>query len=927
MVNSPYHFGMFELGFRFHHGALHFPQAHLWLDAHDPIGPGETVFVSHAHSDHTGHHARVLFTPATQRLMRARVSGTREEHVLEFGRRYSGTELGVGLSGLTLLPAGHIFGSAMALLEDASGSLLYTGDFKLRPGLSAERCEPRPADVLVMETTYGRPEYVFPPTADVLAGIIRFCREAIDNDEVPVLLGYSLGKSQEMLSGLTAAGLPVMVHSSVARLTRIYEDFGVQFPAYEEFDPGQAAGKVVLAPPGTSTTSLRRRLGRCQMAVLTGWALNPGCHFRYQADAAFPLSDHADFPDLVAFVQQVKPKRVYTLHGFAAEFAAYLRRLGFDARALGAVEQLELTSLEGRPETPAAPSAPHDSQPPPSVAGTRAANGGINSFSRFAETCQAVGQISSKLEKCRLLADYLATVDSKSLAAVVTWFTGLPFASIANQSLSVGFALLRSAVQQQLGVTLATFRSTYQRFSDTGETVAALFAVHQPEPAGPTPTLDDVQTLFTQLAAARGPTEKEPLLREFLRRCGPQEARFLVKILTGDLRIGLKEGLVGEAVAQAFHRSAESVRSAHQILGDLGETAALARADRLAEAGLTPFRPFRVMLASPEPDAASILERAAAWSSPGELPNLWLEDKYDGIRCQLHQRGSRVTLYSRDLKDVTDTFPELVAAARRHPGEWILDGEVIAMDGERVLPFAELQRRLGRREGDLFLGDEVPVRYLAFDLLWSQGQDWMRRPLRERRQALDALDLPASFRRAHLTPATSDQDIDAAFLAARARGNEGLMIKDPASPYSPGRRGLNWLKLKRALATLDCVVVGAEYGHGKRHGVLSDYTFAVRDERTQELKVIGKAYSGLTNAEIDRLTEHFLARVVRQTGRRFEVVPDLVLEIAFDSIQPSPRHNSGLALRFPRIARIRDDKTAAEIDTLAQARRLAGLRD
>jgi DNA ligase-1 len=333
------------------------------------------------------------------------------------------------------------------------------------------------------------------------------------------------------------------------------------------------------------------------------------------------------------------------------------------------------------------------------------------------------------------------------------------------------------------------------------------------------------------------------------------------------------------------------------------------------------------MLASPEPDAAAILERAQAWGTPDAPPSLWLEDKYDGIRCQLHQRGSHVTLYSRDLKDVTDTFPELVAAARRHPGEWILDGEVIAMDGERVLPFADLQRRLGRREGDLFLGDEIPVRYLAFDLLWSQGQDWMRRPLRERRQALDALALPASFRRAHLTPATTAEDIDAAFLAARARGNEGLMIKDPASAYSPGRRGLNWLKLKRALATLDCVVVGAEYGHGKRHGVLSDYTFAVRDERTQELKVIGKAYSGLTNAEIERLTEHFLARVLRQTGRRFEVEPDLVLEIAFDSIQPSPRHNSGLALRFPRIARIRDDKTVANIDTLAQARRLAGLRD
>ena len=918
---------MFELGFRFHHGALHFPAARLWLDAHDPIGPGESVFVSHAHSDHTGQHARVLFTAATQRLMRARVSGTRDEQVLEFGRRYSGAELGVGLTGLTLLPAGHIFGSAMALLEDDSGSLLYTGDFKLRPGLSAERCEPRPADVLVMETTYGRPEYVFPPTADVMAGIIRFCREALDNDEVPVLLGYSLGKSQEMLSGLTAAGLPVMVHESVARLTRIYEDFGVQFPAYEKFDLSHATGKVLLAPPGSSTASLRRRLGRCQVAVLTGWALNPGCHFRYQADAAFPLSDHADFPDLVSFVQQVKPKRIFTLHGFAADFAAHLRRLGYDARALGAVEQLELTTLDEPSE--AAPTQPVPDPPRPFVPAVEAHREEIpgNSFTRFAQTCQAIGEVSSKLEKGRRLAEYLATVEPGSLPAVVTWFTGLPFASSANKSLALGFALLRSAVLKQLNVTVATFRSTYQKFSDTGETVAALFTQYQPAPLGPRPTLGDVRTLFDRLATARGPTEKEPLLREFFGRCGPQEARFLVKILTGDLRIGLKEGLVEEAVALAFQRTPESVRSAHQILGDLGETAELSRENRLSEAGLTPFRPFRVMLASPEPDAAAILERAQAWETSEATPQLWLEDKYDGIRCQLHQSGSQVTLYSRDLKDVTETFPEIVAAARRTPGEWILDGEVIAMDGERVLPFADLQRRLGRREGDLFLGDEIPVRYLAFDLLWYQGQDWMQRPLRERRQALDHLPLPPSFRRAKLTTAITTSDIDGAFAAARARGNEGLMIKDPASKYSPGRRGLNWFKLKRALATLDCVVVGAEYGHGKRRGVLSDYTFAVRDERTQELKVIGKAYSGLTNAEIDRLTEHFLARVIRQTGRLFEVVPDLVLEIAFDSIQPSPRHNSGLSLRFPRIARIRDDKTAAEIDTLAHARRLAGLRD
>jgi len=240
-----------------------------------------------------------------------------------------------------------------------------------------------------------------------------------------------------------------------------------------------------------------------------------------------------------------------------------------------------------------------------------------------------------------------------------------------------------------------------------------------------------------------------------------------------------------------------------------------------------------------------------------------------------------------------------------------------------VLPFAELQKRLGRRQGDLFLGGEIPVRYIAFDCLWRNGQSFLDQPLRVRRQTIESLGpLPDAFGLAHITQAHSPEEIEDGFGAARARDNEGLMTKDPESLYTPGRRGLAWLKLKKALATLDCVVVGAEYGHGKRKGVLSDYTFAVRDDETGELKTIGKAYSGLTDAEIAELTRHFLSRTIRRRGRYHEVEPDTVLEIAFDSIQLSDRHTSGLAMRFPRIARIRADKSPAEIDTVVAAKRL-----
>ncbi len=333
------------LDFEFIRGALHFPQLRLWLDAHERIGPDEAVFVSHAHSDHTGRHARVLFTSPTQKLMRARVSGDRREYVLEFGERRALADFDLHhQSGatITLWPAGHVFGSAMSLLEADGLSLLYTGDFKLRASRSAEVCQPCQADVLVMETTFGRPKYILPPTDQILTELIVFCRTTLAAGEVPVLLGYSLGKAQELLASLVDSGLPVMLHEQAAKLTRIYESFGVRFPSWRELNPAEVAGHVVIAPPGGSLSRLRAAHPPVRVAVVTGWALEPGARFRYRADAAFPLSDHADFPDLVAFVRRVNPRKVLTLHGFAEDFATHLRGLGIEAQALDPRPQLEL---------------------------------------------------------------------------------------------------------------------------------------------------------------------------------------------------------------------------------------------------------------------------------------------------------------------------------------------------------------------------------------------------------------------------------------------------------------------------------------------------------------------------------------------------------------------------------------------------------
>lgn len=316
-----------------HRKGVWLPQAGWWLDGQ---ARAERAFVSHAHSDHIARHKEILCTAATARLMHARLPGRRVETVLPYGRMH---ELEFGLRA-TLHPAGHIVGSAQILLEhDEHGSLLYTGDFKLRPGLSSEACTTPHADVLIMETTFGLPRYIFPPQEEIVAGIVKFCREAIAENATPVLLCYSLGKSQEVLSALLPAKLPVMLQAETLRLTRICEQHGAKFPAYRDFDEDELPGHVVICPP--FSPGLLERIPSPRTASITGWALDAGAIYRLRTHAAFPLSDHAGFDDLITFVERVQPKRIYTLHGFAREFAQTLRSRGWDALAIGQGNQLE----------------------------------------------------------------------------------------------------------------------------------------------------------------------------------------------------------------------------------------------------------------------------------------------------------------------------------------------------------------------------------------------------------------------------------------------------------------------------------------------------------------------------------------------------------------------------------------------------------
>ena len=536
-------------------------------------------------------------------------------------------------------------------------------------------------------------------------------------------------------------------------------------------------------------------------------------------------------------------------------------------------------------------------------------------FAELADVASAVGATRSKNEKRDRLAAFLRALSADDLVPATTFFAGRPLVD-PTARLGMGWVQQGAALAAATGADEGRLRAAYLRHSDFGDAAAELVGDRAPAP--PPLTIAEVAASFAAIAAAGTGDERVRLLTALLARADAAEARFIGRVLSREPRIGLREGLLEEAVATAFEAELADVRRAHMLTGEIGETAVLARDGRLDEAALHVGRPIRFMLASPVADAAEVMRRVG--------DEAWIEDKYDGIRAQLHiDAAGSVRLFSRDLNDITRSFPEVVEAAAelRTEAPLVIDGELVPWRAGSVLDFASLQTRLGRVRPSKELLAEVPVVLVGFDLLHHRGTDLLETSLRDRRAALDALRLPERtgerVLRSHLATARTAAEVDRVFDDARERRNEGLMVKDPDSTYQPGRRGLGWLKLKKALATLDCVVVGVEWGHGKRRSVLSDYTFAVReaDAPDARLLTIGKAYTGLTDAEIATMTERFAALTLQDFGRYRTVVPEVVVEIAFDRIMRSSRHRSGFALRFPRIARIRDDKTAAEADTLA----------
>jgi len=586
---------------------------------------------------------------------------------------------------------------------------------------------------------------------------------------------------------------------------------------------------------------------------------------------------------------------------------------------------------------------------------------------KLAETCEAIAATTKKLLKIAAVAEYFKSCTTDEAAISAVFLSGRAFPAWQETTLQVGGSLLWRVVAELSGKDEAALTVAYRKHGDLGAVAGEVL----PDPHGESLSVQDVAQAFREIAGVRGPAQKMARIGDLLARATPLEAKYIVKIITGDLRIGLKESLVEEAIARAYGGALEAgalenVQRANMLLGDIGETLRLAVEGKLAQAQMRMFHPLGFMLASPiesPEEGLSYFAEAA------------IEDKYDGIRAQAHVSRGEVKFFSRTRDEITESFPELPDSLAGLPQDAILDGEIVAWEYPQSLPrgavtddfseaaeakapqrgrarpFSVLHQRLGRKKVSEKLLREVPVAYVVFDVLYAGGELLIDRSLRERTLVLDSLlaekktfkqrghggtqgnaqgsltfeegeFVAADVIRAPVFRAACPEELEEFFEAAQSRGNEGLMIKDLNSAYTPGKRGKSWLKMKRELATLDVVVTAVEFGHGKRVGVLSDYTFGVWDADRNRLVNIGKAYSGLTDVEIAEMTQWFLEHTIEDQGFRRTVEPKIVLEVAFNNMMRSDRHESGYALRFPRIVRLRPDKTAAEADGLERVREI-----
>jgi len=433
-------------------------------------------------------------------------------------------------------------------------------------------------------------------------------------------------------------------------------------------------------------------------------------------------------------------------------------------------------------------------------------------------------------------------------------------------------------------------------------------------------TIAEVFATLEKLAEVKGAGSKEKrmvLLSSLFARTTPLETDYLSRMLLGEMRIGVVEGVLLDAIAEASGVSRQLVRRAHMLHGDIGDVARIALTEgavALEKVGLRLFVPVKPMLAEMAESIAQVLAEHKEGSA--------FEYKFDGARIQIHKKQDRVRIFSRRLTDVTDSIPEMVdySKTKVKSSEFLIEGEVVALgEGGKPVPFQDLMRRFRRVHGIEDMVEKIPLRLYLFDALQSGGRTLIDLPYTERWKVLSSIVPEES-----LAPriVTREAQVAENFMQSALReGHEGLMAKSLTSDYSPGARGKKWFKIKPA-DRLDVVIVAADWGSGRRVGWLSNYHLAVRDDETGEYLVVGKTFKGLTDAEFDMITKRLQELKTRESRWTVHVKPEIVVEVAHNEIQKSPRYKSGFALRFARIGKFRDDKTPEEADTIQRLRNL-----
>ncbi len=546
-------------------------------------------------------------------------------------------------------------------------------------------------------------------------------------------------------------------------------------------------------------------------------------------------------------------------------------------------------------------------------------------FKSLCELLEKVEATKKRLEIINLAAAYIKTLSGQEIGAAVNMMVGRAFPSYSQKTLDVSWSTLTRIFEN---ISVFDWGILGQAMAKTGDIGSATKAVLEQTKARKQTqltqnplTITEVRVTLEGIAQAQGSrsrTKKERLITTLMGQAEPIEAKYLVKIFTAEMRTGLQEGLMEQAVARAFDVKLQKVQHAAMVLGDIGEVAAILKmkgSKGLDKVGFSVFRPVKLMLAQTAESVQEALSEQGGKSA--------FEYKYDGVRVQIHKQNNVVEIFSRRLSDVTTSLPEVVEVVKQNmQGQsTIVEGEVISLDiAGYPIAFQHLMRRFRRVRGVADMAAKIPITLFLFDILYLNGESLITKPYTQRRQILAQTAGKIQLSKQIVTDQTTQA---AEFLKeALAAGNEGLMAKKLDSQYTPGRRGKRWLKIKTILEPLDLVITAAEYGYGRRKGWLSDYYLAARDSATGEFLNIGKTFKGLTDTEIIELTHRLKETATTQDGHRVNVVPKIVVEVAYNEIQESSRYKSQMALRFARITRIRDDKSPEEVDTVERVREI-----